>query len=498
MDTTTDAPHTATHVKLAALAYGAKGIRVFPVAQDRKAPCIARNDAPAFQELDDLAPWQTPGKGGQHTAHSAEMAIRSMWMCYSDARIGCALEPGTVVIDLDDDRLLRHHPDLHQLLEDADTFVVQARRGRHYYFTLPEGLVLTQSVGSHNTRLPAEHPRCLVDLKVGGAGWAILPPSDPYTHVRGEIDDLAILPPEWVDTLTDDGPAVSEVPDGEHAALRPSTFTSGGGATVPDTSSGKLPEGTARHPILLAQAGKLRQQGLDRAEIEAVLLSLNERLFEVPKDPALVRTLARDAAERYEAGTLDVEPGPTPERETPPAPAPEPPELEETDDGLAEALQRAGWELRWNTRGHRAEARRIGSEEWLYASDDVIDDVMNDASKVAIVRRGHVLEPFGIRGVRKERRLWGVVARRRCEAGDGGAIYDAVFVWAVVQRGRRMVLGEILTECGVLNRYESGVRSPQYVEQAAKRALREAGWTYHESLRRPGVRYPAPGWQSPA
>ena len=161
------------------------------------------------------------------------------------------------------------------------------------------------------------------------------------------------------------------------------------------------------------------------------------------------------------------------------------PELPATDDGLSEALRLAAWELRWNTRASWPEARRVGTDEWLHCTETALDDVFNDCSKVATVRRGAMPVPWHLTGPRMERRLIGVVARRRPEVGEGSAVFEAVTAWASDKPGVRLSFGEVLGAAGCLNRYESGVRVPESVAQAAKAALRDLGWEWKKA-RRPG------------
>ena len=172
------------------------------------------------------------------------------------------------------------------------------------------------------------------------------------------------------------------------------------------------------------------------------------------------------------------------------------PELLPDDDGLVEALRLAVWELRWNQTARQPEARREGADEWRRCAGDVLDDMMHACSKVATVRRGAMPEPWGIRGARQERRIVGVTARRRAESGEPDAVYQAVYIWARAQINRRMTLGAVLSESGVLHRYESHARAPLAVQEAAKAALTAAGWTFR-TARRPD-KAPARLWCSPA
>ena len=171
------------------------------------------------------------------------------------------------------------------------------------------------------------------------------------------------------------------------------------------------------------------------------------------------------------------------------------PDLAPDDDGLVRALGLCGWSLRWNTTAAWEEARRPGADEWERCIAAVRDDMMHACSKVATVRRGGGPEPWHIPGARQEARIIGVVARRRQEAGEPDPIFETVASWAAGQNNRRLTLGQILTEAGILHRYESHARAPVAVQEAAKAALRAGGWAYRVA-RRPG-KPPAKLWIAP-
>ena len=482
-------PWTLQTNLLAALAYGAKGVRVFPVAQDSKTPCIPRADAPAYQELADLAPWQEIGKGGQHCAHSAEDAVRIMWLHNGGARIGCALEPGTIVIDLDHDGLAEHCPDLHGLLDSADTFVVATARGRHYYFTLPEGLTVTQAAGSALSRLPEHHPRRLIDLKVGGKGWTVLPPSTPYTHVGGDVARLAALPPQWSAVLLDEGndDLSSEVPDGcGHVSIMPSTFTSGGGATVPDVTRGKLPEGTPRHPHLLAHAGRMRGMGCERPEIEAALLALNRRLFAVPKPEHLVRELARDVTERYEAGEA-----PDPVAAAAPTPEPEQPKRATVLDDFEEMCVGVG------VRFSEAQPGGIHFAAWAGGERQKIGRVMYDRLRVALMD-----VPNSDRFTRRNNDLSALVHRAcaRHPFNDEIAVsseWDALEGVMRASPPGRYRMADWIERAGALLRSQTGVVANRgALETEARQVARHLGMTALPPTSRYNVPTADGGWQA--
>ena len=175
----------------AAQAYGRLGLRVLPVSMSEKRAVIHRDDCPAYQAIAPLAPWQEPGKGSQHTAHCSPHAIAAVFVPYLPCRIGYAPPPGVIIIDVDNGSLRLKHPALWTELETSDTFVVKTHRGFHFYF---EGEGLNQTTAAGLSTLPDDHPLRCVDVKVGAKGIVILPPSPPYTHLRGRPDRLAPLP----------------------------------------------------------------------------------------------------------------------------------------------------------------------------------------------------------------------------------------------------------------------------------------------------------------
>ena len=170
------------------------------------------------------------------------------------------------------------------------------------------------------------------------------------------------------------------------------------------------------------------------------------------------------------------------------------PELEIDDDGMAEALRLAGWEVRWNVTARRVEARH--GDDWHECTGLVRDQMMTDASKVAVMRRGWRVEPWRIPSVRLEDRLLAVVAARHQFEGKGTPVYEAVREWACGLRGgaRAIRLADALIAAGVLQKFEAAVRAPKSVFADAARALSDLGWEY-KSTRLPSG--PRNRWVSP-
>ena len=156
------------------------------------------------------------------------------------------------------------------------------------------------------------------------------------------------------------------------------------------------------------------------------------------------------------------------------------PVLPQTDEGLLLALKLAKWELRWSETRARPEARRVDADEWLPAAGYVLDDLLNDCSRVAHAARwaNATLIPWCLPGARIEARIVGVVARRRPEAGEPSMVWLAVQEFVAKRPGARLSLREAIKGApDVLNRYEGAARATS-VETEVRRALRDAGATW--------------------
>ena len=132
----------------------------------------------------------------------------------------------------------------------------------------------------------------------------------------------------------------------------------------------------------------------------------------------------------------------------------------------------------WNILTRMPETRREGETEWRACVKDTLDDLLYACSEVATARRGVMPEPWELAGVRMERRIVGVLARRRPERGDPDEVYIAVSTWVDRRLDRRLSLHVIIDKSGGANRYEGRGRAPSDVMESAKGALRDAGWTW--------------------
>ena len=372
---------TYAELRDAALAYARGGHRVFPVHARDKHPLRPR-PAPGDPEL-PLADWQDCDKGGFHAGVCDEDLVRIWWgVQYRGAGIGYSIPPDVFVLDDDSgeslEKLKVKAPELAEEVE-ACTSVVRTARGHHYYFRRPENHPpVHQTSAAVLRRLTADHIRRIFDIKGGGAGYSILPPSTDKAWEEGDLDTAPVASEELMRALeTNVRPGTTS----GRVSLKPSTYV---GERTP-LGAEKLPPGTPRHPILLSEAGAMRERGWEADAIAAGLLALNEQLFEDPKATHLVMALAHDVCERWAAGERPPAPSETPGLV--PAPAPETPAEPETTAlaarepqpthntvqqdqplsaaGLRTGLRGLGVALRLNIRSEEVELCRNGSATWL-------------------------------------------------------------------------------------------------------------------------------------
>ena len=156
-----------------ALAYANAGLKVFPCNAAREPLC---------------------GKGGFHKGTTDPVAIRQWWARWPHAEIGWTIEPGLIVIDLDEKsgrRGLRDYEALAGISAD-ETVTPQASTptgGRHLIFTC------NGQARQFAGRIP-DHPG--IDTRVGGKGYVILPgPGNGRRWIRPLSTPLAPVP-QWV------------------------------------------------------------------------------------------------------------------------------------------------------------------------------------------------------------------------------------------------------------------------------------------------------------
>ena len=203
------------------------------------------------------------------------------------------------VLDADEEgaeeRLRAVRPDLADELWECGA-VVQSGRGKHYYFKAPDKHPpVAQSAGKAIKHLPDTHIRKMFDVKGGGAGYTVLPPTNGREWDRGSLDTIHEASAALLKALEDE-PAAA--PGGR---VRQSLSTFGPGR---EPLTGTLPKGTPRHPVLRDEMYALRMRGYGQDEIEALMLALNRRLFEEPKPDDVVIEQVRYLCANVEAGEI--------------------------------------------------------------------------------------------------------------------------------------------------------------------------------------------------
>lgn len=218
-------------------------------------PCIPRG---AFAK----APYKDPALGLEHGhlhATSDPKTIKRWWRRWPNAMIGARVPRTMLVIDIDP----RKGGDLAELIKLVGqlppTLSVWSGRndgGHHLYFRVPVDLETT------STRLPKG-----IDLKKGGKGYCIVPPSihpvtgQPY---RWELHEPAILPYRLRELLTPPPKPIYRAGAAGNA--------NGAGLirTVAETKEG------GRHDVLVWAAGRAVKDGiLDQVEEELVAASVS-------------------------------------------------------------------------------------------------------------------------------------------------------------------------------------------------------------------------------
>lgn len=280
-------------LKDAALGYAAQGMAVFPLVTNGKQPLTSRGFKDASTDPETVAAW---------------------WDATPDANIGYAVPEGLLVVDVDPRNgggtTMRKLREQHGPLPTTKT-VDTASGGSHYYFTVPEGVAFKSVLGPG------------VDLKRGGKGYVILPPSktDAGTYEpRGKLTPVPC--PPWI--LADftrqprDAGVVAETA-AEPKEMLPFEDGTPYGAAAMERELGKL-LGTAeggRNEALnrasfalgqLTAGGELRgeravehlalaaeRMGLDREEAEGTIRSGFEAGLLVPRSAPELREDAKPA-----------------------------------------------------------------------------------------------------------------------------------------------------------------------------------------------------------
>jgi hypothetical protein len=241
-----------------ALAYAAKGMPVFPLAEGTKVPT---KDSHSFKD-----------------ASTKAAVVRALWEPHPGANIGLATGAPSGLIIIDEDP--RNGGDVSGLHLPPTLTVDSASGGHHYYFKHPgEGYRVPSSASKLGPG---------IDVK-GDGGYAVLPPSrrrngGQYTWVDVTVP-VADLPPHlWPVLVVKDDPAA-------HNGAHP----------TPVEDGAPIPEGQ-RDTMLASLAGSMRRRGMGEGAIKAALLAENAARCVPPLPERDVAKIAKSVG-RYPPGS---------------------------------------------------------------------------------------------------------------------------------------------------------------------------------------------------
>jgi putative DNA primase/helicase len=266
----------------AALDYGRRGFRVFPLQSVREGACTCQE----WRDKNDKGPCPTPGKhprfrNWQERATCDPIAIEEFWWNHKGSNVGIATGAGSGVFVLDVDPKNGGQESIEALVMKhgrIDTLqALTGSRGKHFYFAHPG-----KPVRNGVELLPG------LDIR-GDGGLVVAPPS---IHVSGnryewdgleEFADMPILPaPAWLLELI-----YGKRANGEKARFDlPAELTEG-----------------ERNDTLHRYACSLRGSGggLEPAEILNAVLAVNRSRCKPPLDDSEVQSLVESAC-RHEKG----------------------------------------------------------------------------------------------------------------------------------------------------------------------------------------------------
>lgn len=246
------AESSASHFLSAALHYVERGWHVHPLKARSKKPATSK---------------------GMRQATTASAQIERWWRDTPNANVGIRCNrSGLLVVDIDPrsggdsslERLVEEHGSLPATLE-VDT----GGGGRHLYFQCPD-----ESARYAKELAPG------VDIKVNG--YVVAPPSvHPSGGVYSWCDpdaSIAVLPDAWIRAVQ------------KSSRSRPN-----------EPAGNSLAKGQ-RNKGLTSIAGRLRNAGLDVADLSAALEGINRSRCEPPLESDEVQRIAQSIA-RYEAGS---------------------------------------------------------------------------------------------------------------------------------------------------------------------------------------------------
>jgi hypothetical protein len=247
-----------THLVQEAMRLASLGYRVFPCVPNQKRPLTPR---------------------GLHEGTTDEDQIADWWTLYPDANIGLVTD-GLVVVDVDATQDGKPNPWLSSLgpLQDLHTSAkaTSPRGGMHFFFRQP---------ATSEFRNTASKIAPGVDTRANG-GYVLVAPSQTdagrYTWLHGgvldvERESLPILPKWLEDTL-------------QIESRQPLAHSMG--------DAGQIISGS-RNDTLARHAGNMRRGNMDKDEILAALLKMNERRCRPPLSEREVEKIA-ESVSRYE------------------------------------------------------------------------------------------------------------------------------------------------------------------------------------------------------
>lgn len=254
-----------------ALAYAARGWRVFPVYEIR-----ARGTQCACGKKSCASPGKHPRTpNGCKDASADADAVRAWWRRWPDASIAIATGAGLAVVDVDpahggNDTMEDLRRALGKLPDSVE--VLTGGGGRHVYLAVDPSTPIRCSAGQLGVG---------VDIR-GDGGYVVAPPS---LHVSGrryaweassdpaDGIEIAPLPVTWLDKI-------------RRPALRV--------VAAPTDQPAPILEG-GRNAGLFSLARSMRAKGLSDAAIAAALQAENEVRCVPPLDSREVETIARSA-----------------------------------------------------------------------------------------------------------------------------------------------------------------------------------------------------------
>lgn len=353
-----------------ALAYAARGWRVFPIYE-----CRATGTQCACGNRKCTSPGKHPRvKNGVKDATVDQLSIRAWWRQWPEANVGIATGAGLMVVDIDP----RHGGDetVDALRDELGAWpdTVEALTGgggRHIYLSLPGGVV---------TRNSASELGAGVDIRTDG-GYVVAPPSN---HASGGTY-------RWeASSDPSDGVGLGEIPEAWLARIAKPLRASLVQATSPVAA--RVGEG-GRNKALFSLGRTLRAKGLDESAVRVMLFNGNTAMCSPPLDDEEVEKIARSAC--------SVAPGLSPEYAarvrlvTPPDPEEEPGPA--TPEDWHEKLHRTAKGGVKNTFGNVCSILRFAAEYTSLRFNEMTVSPEVDGAPVSDPRLGAIREDIETR-----------------------------------------------------------------------------------------------------